>query len=132
MGVVLACPMRALSLDLRRRIVAACDRGTHTQEQVAELFGVSVAAVKNLLRQRRETGDIAPRYDRCGGRRKILGEHEAKLRELLSERPDMTLEELRDAAGLDCTVQAVHYALGRMGMTYKKRRCGPANRGART
>ena len=121
--------MRALSLDLRQRIVGAYDRGEHTQKQVAERFGVSESSVKKLLRQRRETGDIGTRYSNCSAPRKILAEHETKLRELLGERPDMTLEELRDAAGVDCTVQAVHDALLRMGMTYKKnaarQRTGP-------
>lgn len=112
--------MKALSLDLRQRIVAAYDRGGHTQKEVAERFGVSESSVKKLLRQRRETGDIATRYPNCSAPRKILPEHEEKLRELLGERPDMTLEDLRDGIGVDCTVQAVHYALRRMGITYKK------------
>ena len=114
--------MPALSLDLRERIVAACDRGGRTQQEVADLFGVSLGVVRKLLAQRRRTGDLTPRYGNCGGRKKILGAHEEMIREVLSERPDATLEELRDAAGLDCTVQAVHYALRRMGFTYKKRR----------
>ncbi len=121
--------MKALSLDLRQRIVAACDVGTQTQKQVAERFGVSESSVKKLLRQRRETGELGTRYANCSAPRKILPEHETKLRELLGERPDMTLEELRDGIGVDCTVQAVHYALLRMGITYKKnaarQRTGP-------
>ena len=36
--------------------------------------------------------------------------------------------ELRAALGVDCTVQAIHYALLAMGLTYKKRRSEPANR----
>lgn len=124
--------MGALSIDLRERIVAAYDSGGQTQKEVARRFGVSEFTVRKLLRQRRESGDLAPRYDRCKGKRKILAEHEERLRELLESRPDMTLEELRDGLGLDCTVQAVHYALLRMGLTYKKRRSGPANRAATT
>lgn len=112
--------MRALSLDLRQRILSAYDRGGHTQKQVAERFGVSESTVKKLLRQRRETGEIGTRYHNCSAPRKILPSHEAELRLLLSEKPDMTLEELRDAIGVGCTIQAVHYALSRMGMTYKK------------
>ena len=112
--------MKALSLDLRQRIVAAYDGGLQTQKQIAERFGVSESSVKKLLRQRRDTGDIGTRYSNCGAPRKILEEHEAQLRDLLEVRPDMTLEELRDAAGVECTIQAVHYALLRMGITYKK------------
>ena len=74
---------------------------------------MSVSTVGKLLRQRRESGDLSPRYHRCRGKRKILAAHEEKLRELLVRRPDMTLEELRDAIGLGCTIQAVHYALGK-------------------
>lgn len=112
--------MKPLSLDLRERIVAAYDRGGRTQSEIGELFGVSQFTVKKLLKQRRETGCLAPRYGRNGGRRKILAEHQEKLRELLVERPDITLEGMREALELDCTVQAVHYALQRMGYSYKK------------
>jgi hypothetical protein len=31
-----------------------------------------------------------------------------------------------------CTLQAIHYLLERMGLTYKKRLSGPVNRTART
>lgn len=121
--------MKALSLDLRQRIVAAYDVGGQTQRQVADRFGVSESAVKKLLRRRRETGGIGTRYHNCGAPKKILPEHEAELRKLLGERPDMTLEELRDGIGVECTVQAVHYALSRMGITFKKnaarQRAGP-------
>ena len=123
--------MPALSLDLRKRIVAAYDRGGRTQQEVAEIFGVSLGTVRKLLAQRRRTGDLSPRYDRCGGRRKILAGDEQKIRELLRARPDATLEELRDGAGLDCTVQAVHYALKRMGFTYKKKTLRASEQGAR-
>jgi len=112
--------MPALSLDLREGIVAACDRGGMPQKEVAEIFGVSLGLVRKLLAQRRRSGDLAPRYGNCGGRRKILEAHEERMREVLAERPDATLQQLRDAAGLDCAVQALHYALRRMGFNYKK------------
>ena len=111
--------MKAHSLDLRMRIVAAYERGGQTQKQVAERFDVSESTVKKLLWQRRESGDLGTRYANCGGRKKIFAQDEERLRELLGERPDMTLEELRDGAGLTCTIQAVHYAFLRMGITYK-------------
>ncbi len=124
--------MAALSLDLRKRIVAAFDRGGRKQKEVAELFSVSAGTVSKLLRQRRETGDLAPLYSNCKGKPKILAADEQRLRELIASKPDMTLTELRDGAGLSCTIQAVHYALGRMGLTFKKRLSGQAGRTART
>ena len=119
-------------MDLRRRLLKAYDRGGVTREDVAKRFDVSLGMVKKLLQQRRQTGDIAPLHHRSGRKPKILDGHRRRMRELLRGKPDLTLEELRDAAGLDCTVQAVHYALEEMGLTYKKRRSGRASRTAKT
>lgn len=121
-----------VSLDLRRRILRVYDEGKSTREQVAVRFEVSLGMVKKLIQQRRHTGDIAPRHHRSGRKRKILASHERQLRTLLKNKPDMTLEELHDALGLDCTLPAIHYTLERMGLSYKKRHSAPASRTART
>lgn len=119
---------RALSLDLRQRILASYDQNEGTREEIAQRFRVSLGMVKKLLQQRRQTGDIACRYQGCGRRPRIVAVHRQKLRELLNRKPDLTLEELRRATQLDCTIQAIHYVLEGMGLTYKKRRSAPANK----
>lgn len=124
--------MRVLSMDLRQRIVAACDAGENTQPQVATRFAVSLGLVKKLLTQRRRTGDIAPRYHRCKGKAKILKTHQRQLRALVRRQPDLTLAQLRAAAGLQCSLVAIHHALVKLGLTYKKRRSVPASRTALT
>lgn len=53
--------MKAYSVDLRTRVVEAIDRQVGTQQAVATLFGVSCTFIKKLLRQRRETGSLAPK-----------------------------------------------------------------------
>lgn len=118
--------MATLSNDLRERIVAAYDRGDGTRQQIAERYDVSLGMVKKLLQQRRRTGDIAPRHRFSGAKPKITPKHEQQLKRLVGQRPDMTLEELRDAIGVNCTVPAVHYALKRMDLSLKKRRSGTA------
>ena len=123
---------RVLSMDLRERIVAACDAGGGTQQQVADRFAVSLGMVKKLLAQRQRIGDIAPRYHRCGAKPKILKTHQKRLRVLVRAQPDLTLAQLRAATGLNCSLVAIHYVLVKLGLTYKKRRCAPANRTART
>lgn len=40
----------------------------------------------------------------------------------------MTLEELREITALDCTPQAIHVVLVKMGLTYKKRLCEPVSK----
>ena len=119
--------MGTLSNDLRKRIVAACDRGDGTRQQIAERYDVSLGMVKKLLRQRRRTGDIAPRHRFSGRKPKITPKHQQQLRRLVAARSDLTLEQLREAIGVDCTVPAVHYALERMGLPLKKRHSAQRN-----
>jgi len=124
--------MRTISLDLRERILSAYDHDEGTREQVARRYRVSLGLVKKLLQQRRRTGDIAPRHRFSGRKPRILPSHHGQMRALLERKPDLTLPELRTATGLDCTLPAIHYALKKMGLTYKKRRSAPANRTVRT
>lgn len=114
--------MATISLDLRKRILKAYDRGDATREQVARRFDVSLGMVKKLIQQRRHTGNISPRHHRSGRKPVILDSHRRELRVMLAERPDLTLEEMRDRLGLECTIQAIHYVLVDLGLTYKKRR----------
>ena len=87
---------KALSLDLRERVVAACDAGAGTPRQVADRFEVSRAWVYKLLKQRRDAGSVAPKAP-SGGRKSAVDERAREnLRERVRERPDATLEELRD------------------------------------
>ena len=88
--------------------------------------------VKKLLSQRRRTGQITPLGHRGGRPPKILKTHLRRLRALVRKQPDLTLEQLRGASGLKCSLVAIHRALIKMGLTYKKRRCVPASRTAPT
>jgi transposase len=91
--------------------------------------------VKKLLQQRRRTGSIAARHHLAGRKPRILSAHQRQMRALLGQKPDLTLKELRGALGLECSLQAIHVVLGKMGLTYKKRvsaranRIGPTSRG---
>jgi transposase len=123
--------MPTISLDLRRRIIKAYDQKQGTREDIARRFDVSVGLVAKLLHQRRKTGDIAPRHHHSGRKPKLLSEHRRQLRALLSKQPDLTLRELQEKLGVDCTLPAIHYVLVDMGLTYKKRRSVPANKTAR-
>ena len=120
--------MKALSLDIRERILAAYDAKEGTRLEIANRFRVSLGMVKKLLWQRRRGDGIGCLRHRCGRKPMIKEEHREHLLKLVEDRPDMTLEELRKCLGLDCTVQAIHYTLLDMGLTYKKRHSGPASK----
>jgi transposase len=122
--------MRTLSLDLRERILSSYDKGEGTRIEIAHRFRVSLGMVKKLLQQRRRTGDIAPRHRFAGRKPLIVAAHRSRIRALLAKKNDLTLTELREALGLTCPVQAIHVVLGKMELTYKKRRSAPANRTA--
>lgn len=123
---------KTTSLDLRERILATYDQKEGTREEVARRFRVSLGLVKKLLQQRRHTGDLRPRHRNSGRKPTLVQSHQQRLRELLARKPDLTLEELRQALAVRCTLQAIHYLLERMGLTYKKRLSGPASRTAPT
>jgi transposase len=116
--------MKPYSLDLRQRVIAACDENQSTKI-VARRFGVSPAWVRRLKQHRRERGDILPRQGGGAPVRKIDRE---RLTELVIERPDATLVELRDLLGITVTPWAICKALQQLKLTYKKSRSTPASR----
>ncbi len=123
---------RALSDDLRKRVVEAVDGGM-SRRAAAERFGVGVSTAIKWVRRWRETGSWAPR--RSGGdvrshridafREEILG--------LVDQRPDMTLAEIADhldqAHGVRVSLSTVFRFFRRHGVTLKKR---PRMRRSRT
>ena len=121
--------MDPYSIDLRKRVLAACDAGKRTKE-VATTFDVSPAWVRRLKQHRRERGgDIAPRTGGGSRGRKIDRD---RLAALVNEQPDATLVELRDRLGVAVTPWAVGKALRELGLTFKKSRSARPSRTART
>ncbi len=130
--------MRPYSEDLRSRIVGAVERGEGSWRQIARRFVVNLATVVRLVRRHRQDGTVRPR-PHGGGRRPALGpETLARLRELVRDRPDALLRELRDALGATCSLATMSRALKAMGLSRKKKvlhaaeRDTPANKGKRT
>ena len=120
--------MRTISLDLRERILASYDNDEGNRQEIADRYRVSLGLVKKLLQQRRRLGQIAPLHHNSGRKPMILPAHRRELRALLAKKTDMTLREMRDVLSIDCTLQAIRYALEKMGLTLKKRRSGPVSK----
>jgi transposase len=111
-------------MDLRDRVVAACDSGCWKRVEVAERFGVSTAWIRRLLQRRRETGDYGPRNTKRGRKPAFSGAVLTRLDRLVQAQPDATLEELRDRCGVSCSLATVSNTLTRLGYRRKKRRFG--------
>ena len=104
--------MSRVPLDLRQRIVEACERKEGTYFELARRFGVGEATVYRLVRLKRERGNvIAP----IG-----IAEHELpQLIALVGEFPDATLEQLKNI-----WVSRNHRQLSRSSVVRALRRAG--------
>lgn len=113
-----------LSLDMRRRIVAALEDGG-TVRGVARRFGVSVASAVRIGQRWRAGGGLAP--GRIGGHRRpvLAGGAGDWLLARLAEKPDLTMRALTAelaARGVRVTHDTVWRFVRRSGRTVKKRR----------
>ena len=84
--------VRAYSMDLRERVVAAVDAGL-TQSQAAERFGVSLRTVERYLARRRATGSLAATEQRHGREPAVRRRLQAWLPARLEAAADATLAE---------------------------------------
>lgn len=119
-------------MDLRHRIIAACDEGVWTRPEIAEQYGVSTSWIRRLLQRRRERGSYEPLAGPAGRKPVFSGPAVQRLEELITAQPDATLEELRDRSAISCSIVTVFNTLRRLGYRRKKRRSGPRNRIGRT
>ena len=125
---------RALSLDLRTRVLAAV-RGGMSHRQAGERFGVSAASVSRWRALERQQGDARPKA--LGGDRRSarIEAHKELILSVLAETPDITIEELRQAladGGHRFGYGTIQRFFERHRITRKKRLHMPANRIART
>lgn len=116
--------MRAYSLDLRERIVAAVEQG-HSVRSVAQRFAVSPATVSRYVHYKQQRDTLAPKKS-PGSRQRLDAATVAALVAQVAEKPDQTLSELHAwltelYPNARVSRATVHRALVRAGLTYKKR-----------
>ena len=121
--------MIAYSLDLRKRIVEAKERGTPTAE-VAKTFGVGASTVKRYAAAAREGRPLDPKK-RPGSKPKMDEAARRLLERDMEERPAATLpqrrEFLRRTVGVEVSDSTVSRVLNRLGWSRKKDRWAPQN-----
>lgn len=124
----------ALSVDLRRRVVAAVHEEGLSHREAAERFKVSAASVSRWRVLAREQGNVRP--GPLGGDRKthVVEAHAGAILAVFEGRRDMAIEELR----AELRKQGLCFGYGtlwrffkRRGWTRKKRRPTPPSRTAR-
>ena len=115
---------KPLSLDIRHRFQRHIEAGLSGREAARRLL-ISAATASRLARKIARGESLVPA--RCGPKRGNgkLAPHRDFLIELVTQDPDITLHELRDALeaahGMRVHQSAIGYALDRLGYTFKKR-----------
>jgi len=122
--------MKAYPIELRQRVLQCVDNHVGTRNEIASLFNVSTFWIRKLLRQRSQTGDIAPLPHNQGRKPAFRGADLEQLDDFVQKNPDSTLEEIREhfSDTVDCSIVAVHNALKRLGWRYKKNRYERVNK----
>jgi transposase len=113
--------MTPYSQDLRHRVLDTIQRGDGSVRQIARRFLVSVSFVVRLLQLHRATGSVEPRSHGGGHPARLGPEDLGRLRELIRQQSDATLEECRQRLGLSCSTMTISRALRRLGLPRKKK-----------
>ena len=116
--------MKALSNDIRSRLIAAKEAGEGSVLALAKRFKVGSATVQRLFRRVRETSSIEPLPHGGGMPPKIPDSDLPKVIELVREKPDRTIEELTKEweirHGVSISTSAMSRTLARCNITQKK------------
>ena len=113
--------MEAISMDLRKRVMADCDAGMGTG-QVATKYRVSESWVRRLKQRRRESGSIEPLPWNGGRPLRLSQQQEERLRQLVEQDPDATIDELHKRLRIKCCRSTIHESMRRLGLSHKKNR----------
>ena len=121
--------MKPYSKEFRGDVLTACDRGRTTRE-VATYFDVSESWVRRVKQERREQNKVAS----CLTRRRTprWAPLSDRIPELIRDRPDLTLRELKAELETDPSVQALCVALQWLRLTVKNKCSSPRNGNGRT
>lgn len=116
--------MKSHSIEFRQKIIDVYESEPISQRQLAKRFCVAKSFVEKLLKQRRETGSIAPKVRTQQTPTKLNSEQLSTLAQLVEEHNDATLDELRqllaDETGVSIGRSTLDRMLKKLKITRKK------------
>lgn len=123
---------RAFSMDLRDRVIAACEAGESTRSEIAVRFRVGEGTLYSWLRRLRATGSVGP-AEHAGGH--VSDVDVLLLRRLVEEQNDRTLSEYaalyEQHTGRRYHPSHLSRMLIRLGISRKGRRYAPRSSSSR-
>lgn len=116
--------MKSYPVEFRQKILESYYNDPISQRQLAKRFRVALSFVEKLLKQYRQTGELAPRTNRSGRKFKLTEEQIVCLSELIEENNDATLAELaemlQEKTGVKLSVATIGRIALRLRITRKK------------
>jgi transposase len=116
---------KAYSIDFREKILDAYLSQEGSNQEIAKRFKISISTVKRIGQRYRNTGKIELYINRVGRKPKITEQARDLIKQTICIKPDASLEEIKDILGKSCkiyvTIQAIHYFLKSLKISYKKK-----------
>jgi len=121
-----------MPIEIRQKVIHAHNMGMCVKD-ICRFFELKPAAVYDLIRLERNTGDITPKTYNCGRNPALTLEQVQDLRLLILDDPDITLEEMKEELSLPISIGAIsRYVKNELGFNYKKKAYTPASVNDRT
>jgi putative transposase len=121
--------MKPYSLDFRQKIYDTYKTGGISQRNLAKRFCVSLSFIEKLLKQYRETSNIAPKIRTKQTPPKLNSEQLDVLKKIVEAKNDATLKEIREILfekiGIEIGIATVDRMLQKMEISLKKKHCTP-------
>jgi transposase len=119
---------KALSKELREKIVGAYERGAGTIDEVAAIFAIHPRTVAKYLQIKRDSGDLTPKP--LPGRPPILNDANLKIiKAIILSKSDGTLQEycdlFKEKTDTVITIVSMHNACKKLNFRRKKRVTSP-------
>ena len=111
--------MSIASPEIRKIAVKAYLSGKATQQQLADILGFHRTAIVRWVREYKKDGKLEPGV-RGHMPKAFSPEEQDRLAALVTEKPDITLEEIRETLSKNCSLMAIHRELKRLGFRFKK------------
>ena len=124
--------IRALSVDLRQRVVAAIDDGLSCR-RAAERFVISAASAIRWRSRLKEAGDVVPSPGGGDRRSQRIEAHSQLILDAVTVKTDITLAELQELLkrrGISASIASLWRFFQRRKITLKKRQRTPPKYGA--
>jgi len=116
--------MKAYSIDLRQKIMETYEQESISQRKLAERFRVAPSFIYKLLKQYKEKGTLEPKGHGGGQGLKLRSEEVIILTELVADKNDATLAELKEKlyeqTQTQVSISTISRLLLSLGLTRKK------------